>query len=121
MLLGKNFDLKIADFGFAAPIDGKDGSGNLETFLGTLNYMAPEIHLRTPYDGKAVDVFAAGVILFMMVSAHQPFETAEPHDPYYKCVAAHRSDIFWRVHSKNKPEGDAFYSSEFKSLISGML
>lgn len=78
LLLGSNYELKIADFGFAAPIDGKDGSGSLETYLGTLTYMAPEIHLRLPYDGRSIDVFAAGVILFMMVSAHQPFETAEP-------------------------------------------
>lgn len=38
--------LKIADFGFAAPVAGKDGSGSLHTKLGTLNYMAPEIHLK---------------------------------------------------------------------------
>ena len=36
------FELKIADFGFAAPIEGKDGQGNLNTRIGTLNYMSPE-------------------------------------------------------------------------------
>jgi len=44
ILLDQNFVLKIADFGFAAPVEGRDGSGNLMTKLGTLNYMAPEIH-----------------------------------------------------------------------------
>jgi serine/threonine protein kinase len=70
LLLSKNYELKIADFGFAAPVDGKDGSGSLTTYLGTLNYMAPEIHLQQPYDGRSVDIFSAAVILFMMVSAH---------------------------------------------------
>lgn len=46
LLLDHQFTLKIADFGFAAPVEGKDGSGNLTTKLGTLNYMAPEIHLK---------------------------------------------------------------------------
>lgn len=113
--------MKIADFGFAAPSDGRDGKGILETYLGTLNYMAPEIHLQQPYDGRCVDVFAAGVILFMMVSAHQPFDTAEPQDPYYRCVAATRCDIFWRVHSKNKESGEEFYSESLKNLIQAML
>jgi len=45
-LLDHLYTLKIADFGFAAPVEGKDGSGNLYTKLGTLNYMAPEIHLK---------------------------------------------------------------------------
>ena len=49
LLLDKNFTLKIADFGFAAPIEGRDGNGNLTTKLGTMNYMAPEIHLNQPY------------------------------------------------------------------------
>jgi len=46
LLLDHQFMLKIADFGFAAPVEGRDGSGQLTTKLGTLNYMAPEIHLK---------------------------------------------------------------------------
>ena len=38
------FNVKVADFGFAAPVDGRDGAKFLETKLGTPNYMAPEIH-----------------------------------------------------------------------------
>lgn len=49
LLIGNNFDLKIADFGFAGPIQGRDGSGFLYTKLGTLNYMAPEVLANLPY------------------------------------------------------------------------
>lgn len=117
LLLDGEYNLKIADFGFAAPTMGRDGSGYLETKLGTLNYMAPEIHLKQPYQGKSVDIFAAGCILFIMVAQHPPFTTATPQDPFYRCLAANRADIFWRTHCKNKNEGDNFFSEEFKSLI----
>jgi len=102
LLLDHQYCLKIADFGFAAPVEGRDGSGNLTTKLGTLNYMAPEIHLKQPYNGKSVDLFAAAIILFIMVAQHPPFTTAQPTDPFYRCLAANRADIFWKTHCKNK-------------------
>ena len=68
ILLDEDFNLKIADFGFAAPVEGRDGQGELHTKLGTLNYMAPEIHLKQPYEGKCVDLFASAIILFIMVA-----------------------------------------------------
>ena len=44
ILLDSNFNVKIADFGFAAPIEGRTSTGYLYSYLGTHNYMAPEIH-----------------------------------------------------------------------------
>jgi serine/threonine protein kinase len=35
LLLDENFNLKVADFGFSAPVRGRDGSGLLTTVLGT--------------------------------------------------------------------------------------
>jgi carbon catabolite-derepressing protein kinase len=35
ILLDENFNVKVTDFGFAAPIQGRDGSGFLKTVLGT--------------------------------------------------------------------------------------
>jgi len=121
LLLDKNFTLKIADFGFAAPIEGRDGSGNLTTKLGTMNYMAPEIHLDQPYQGEQIDVFASAIILFIMVAQHPPFTAAQPSDPFYRCLAGKRGDIFWRTHCKNKEGGEDFFSEEFKNLIEFML
>jgi serine/threonine protein kinase len=113
--------LKIADFGFAAPISGRDGSGALKTKLGTESYMAPEIHMRKPYNGASVDLFATGIILFIMFTQHPPFTRAEPSDPFYRLICANRADLFWKAHSKNKPNGAEFFSEEFKSLITSML
>lgn len=46
VLFDSEFNLKLADFGFAAALAGKDGSGLLHTVLGTESYMAPEIHAK---------------------------------------------------------------------------
>jgi len=47
--------------------------------------MAPEIQSRN-YIGTQVDIFAAGVILFIMYSGSPPFERAIPTDTYYKLI-----------------------------------
>jgi 5'-AMP-activated protein kinase catalytic alpha subunit len=46
IMLDGDFNIKIADFGFAAPVEGRTGTGYLHTYLGTKNYMAPEIHAK---------------------------------------------------------------------------
>jgi serine/threonine protein kinase len=51
LLFDHEFNLKIADFGFAAPLAGRDGSNTLKTVLGTFGYMAPEIFAKLPYNG----------------------------------------------------------------------
>ena len=119
LLFDAYFNLKIADFGFAAPIGGRDGSGYLKTRLGTESYMAPEIHQRKAYNGASVDLFASGIILFIMVTQHPPFSKADPNDPFYRMINANRTDLFWKTHSRNKPEG--FFTEEFKHLITAML
>lgn len=83
--------------------------------------MAPEIHLRQPYMGREVDLFASAIILFILVSGHPPFTTAQQTDGFYKCIANNRSDIFWRTHAKNKPDGANFMSPALKDLINCML
>mmetsp|Transcript_107595 Transcript_107595/g.150044 ORF Transcript_107595/g.150044 Transcript_107595/m.150044 type:complete len:135 (+) Transcript_107595:284-688(+) len=46
LLLDKDFNLKIADFGYAAMVKGHQETSDLHTVLGTKTYMAPEIHLQ---------------------------------------------------------------------------
>ena len=83
--------------------------------------MAPEIHLEAPYQGKQVDIFAAAIILFLLVAHQPPFTQAKVTDPYYKCIAGNRADIFWKTHSRNKPGGENFFSPEFQELVTCML
>lgn len=121
LLYDGDFNLKIADFGFAAPLYGRDGSGFLRTRLGTESYMAPEIHMKQPYSGESVDLFASAIILFIMFTQHPPFHKALPEDPFYKLICINRLDVFWKAHARNKPNGEAFFSDNFKDLISRMV
>jgi len=66
LLFDHNMNLKIADFGFAKALEGKNKSGVLRTNLGSRGYKAPEIEMKYPYNGATTDIFACGVILFIM-------------------------------------------------------
>ena len=78
LLLDRDYVLKITDLGFAAPLAGRDGSGLLQTQLGTASYMAPEIHLGKEYEGARVDFFASAIILFVILTQRPPFTSANP-------------------------------------------
>lgn len=61
--------IKVADFGFATSKSTK----NLQRFVGTQTYMAPEIIEMHSYDGFQTDIFSMAVILFMIVKGSYPF------------------------------------------------
>jgi serine/threonine protein kinase len=74
--------------------------------------MAPEIHQKQRYQGKNADLFAAAIILFVMVTQRSPFGTATPSDKFYKCLAANRADLFWKGHTNTGQ-----FSDELKDLL----
>ncbi len=82
--------------------------------------MAPEILLGKPYSGSAIDLFACGIILFIMVAQTPPFIKAVIQDPLYRMLMENKEDLFWRAHLKNKP--NSFHFTEaFKMLVTGLL
>merc|ERR1711959_583068 len=64
-----NATLKIADFGFSRVPE--EGNPMLESVVGTPYYMAPEIHIKQPYD-DTVDLWAVGVVLFQSIFGRVP-------------------------------------------------
>jgi serine/threonine protein kinase len=81
--------------------------------------MAPEILNRQPYQGHVVDIFALGVILFILYAQHPPFTQASTSDSFYKLLATNRADLFWKMHSQRHEAN--FFTEEFKDLITSML
>ncbi|KAF8675764.1 hypothetical protein HU200_047249 [Digitaria exilis] len=70
ILLTREFDAKIADFGLAklSKREGATGDSSLELshMRGTTGYMAPEWALNVPINAK-VDVYSYGIVLLEMV------------------------------------------------------
>ncbi len=73
--------VKLIDFGFSVVV----GNGvKLKVFCGTPSYMAPEIVRKHEYDGKPVDIWALGVLLFVLLTGTFPFRGISEQDLYQK-------------------------------------
>lgn len=74
--------VKVCDFGLAKLMDpGGPGQGLTRRgmIVGTPDYMSPEQAVGDPVDGRT-DVYAAGVILYEMLTGRRPFEAKDPGD-----------------------------------------
>lgn len=65
-----DISVKLIDFGFATELTE---GGELTTFCGTPNYLAPEMLSPQPRYGKQVDMWSFGVILFILLGGYPPF------------------------------------------------
>ena len=95
ILVDEKFNPKICDFGFASDLQGKDGSGLLTDYLGTMNYAAPEIFLNRPYKGVKVDIFSLGVVLLNLATCKIGFIQATRKDKYYRNIMVKRYERYW--------------------------
>ena len=75
ILIDKNDDVKLCDFGFSKVVEKNSvhQDEHSTTFCGSLGYCAPEILLRTPYEPYKTDVWSLGVVLYKMVFGGMPF------------------------------------------------
>jgi MAP/microtubule affinity-regulating kinase len=78
--LDKNVQVKVADFGLSQAFNGPNGQA-LKTQCGTPNYMGPEFTGET-YEGAPADIYAMGVMLFLITQAQFPFSQA--NDVHYR-------------------------------------
>jgi len=59
--------VKLIDYGFSVVVANQQ---RLKVFCGTPSYMSPEIVRKHEYDGKPVDMWALGVLLYVMLTEH---------------------------------------------------
>ncbi|MSZ39607.1 MAG: Stk1 family PASTA domain-containing Ser/Thr kinase [Actinobacteria bacterium] len=70
VLLADDGRIKLGDFGLARDIDNHTSTGSL---VGTVAYLSPELVMRGIADARS-DVYAAGIMLFEMLTGRQPYE-----------------------------------------------
>jgi len=121
LLLDKDFDLVLADFGYAQKFDKNDGGDRSKIRCGTESYMCPEMFVMGKgYSGCKADVFAAGIILFIMIWGRPPFFNAKPTDPFYKNFALGTPEKYWHVF-ETKLNGGVEYNKDLKDMINAMF
>ena len=75
-------EIKVSDFGLSQVIGPNELA---QTTVGTLCYAAPEIFLGQPC-GKEVDFWSIGVIIFLLVSGHLPFDSLDDSEVARKTI-----------------------------------
>ncbi|XP_032590033.1 uncharacterized protein LOC6560691 isoform X3 [Drosophila grimshawi] len=71
VLLDKDMNIKLADFGFSNHYE--EGS-LLRTWCGSPPYAAPEVFQGLEYDGPKSDIWSLGVVLYALVCGALPFD-----------------------------------------------
>mmetsp|Transcript_507 Transcript_507/g.445 ORF Transcript_507/g.445 Transcript_507/m.445 type:complete len:315 (-) Transcript_507:255-1199(-) len=115
ILVDNDYTLKIADFGYSSH------KAKNESSKGTYGYMTPEIYSGEKYSSQSADLFAAAIILFILISHHPPFECAISNNPHYNLIRMNQYNSFWKVHTRKKERGLDFFSEDFRSLFMSMV
>ncbi|KAB0802423.1 hypothetical protein PPYR_04609 [Photinus pyralis] len=86
--------LKLGDFGLACEV-----TGPLYTVCGTPTYVAPEILAESGY-GLKIDVWAAGVILYILLCGYPPFASQDnDQEKLFDCILSGQYDFpdeYWQ-------------------------
>ena len=79
ILIKKNYEIKIIDFGFGM----YNPENKLQKFFcGTPNYMAPEIAEKKPYNGQLADMWSLGILVYKIFCADFPFKGKNEKELY---------------------------------------
>ncbi|XP_038060427.1 calcium/calmodulin-dependent protein kinase type II delta chain-like isoform X4 [Patiria miniata] len=105
----KGAAVKLADFGLAIELQGDQPAWF--GFAGTPGYLSPEVLKKDPY-GRAVDIWACGVILYILLVGYPPFWDEDQHRLYSQIKAG--------SYDYPSPEWDTV-TTEAKQLIDSML
>ncbi|XP_065064493.1 calcium/calmodulin-dependent protein kinase type IV-like [Rhopilema esculentum] len=84
---GQDSKILITDFGFAKTATSAEDKTLFTTWCGTPEYIAPELLCKKPYT-NSVDLWAIGVITYVMISGHLPFAAETPSKLYQQIVRA---------------------------------
>ena len=108
---------QVADFGFSKTFELSE-SATMFTECGTPGYMAPEMMTAKGYDGMAVDLWAAGVILFIMLAGFPPFQRPAADDWWFDKLVKNKHALFWQAHCRSACFSDLTKGTGYVRLAS---
>ena len=118
LLVGENFQMKIADFDNAC-IDGQ----SYTAARGTAFYRAPELINGTIKNGYAADIYSAAIILFLLKSGgilpHSEGKLFRGLDLF--SLMNKDIDVFWEKHCEIQNKPSNFFDEDFKALFDAMV
>ena len=86
VLLADDGRVKVADFGLARAINSDtQHTATGGVLIGTVSYLSPELVVNGHADARA-DVYAAGVLIYEMLTGHKPHQAESPIQVAYKHV-----------------------------------
>jgi serine/threonine-protein kinase len=85
VLISDDGRVKVADFGLARAVEADGHSVTQGMIIGTVAYLSPEQVERGEADGRS-DVYAAGILLFEMITGQVPHAGESPLSVAYQHV-----------------------------------
>ena len=111
--------MKLADFGLAIEVQGDQQAWF--GFAGTPGYLSPEVLKKEPY-AKPVDIWACGVILYILLVGYPPFWDEDQHRLYAQIKAgAYDVSYYQCIFQPCLTQMELFFSSHYLPfLFSGL-
>jgi len=117
LLLGKDGDIKIADFGWSVHAP----SSRRTTMCGTLDYLAPEMVEGRPHDER-VDLWTLGILCYEFLVGKPPFEEDKTESTYKRiCSVDLRFPHYLSTGAKDMISKLLKYQAEDRLSLKGIL
>jgi serine/threonine protein kinase len=118
IIISKNRQIKLADFGLACLIDPSENSNltRANTGMGTVNYMAPEQRTNASEVDSRADIYSLGVILYEIVTGELPLGAFDPPSKVNKRLSKKLDAVIIKA-LKTKPEERYQNATEIRVAI----
>ncbi|MFW6057307.1 MAG: protein kinase domain-containing protein [Persicimonas sp.] len=120
ILLGGDGEPKLTDFGLVLHVEQETRLTAQNAVVGTPNYMAPEQWRSEELDVRA-DVFAAGVLLYYLLTSRFPFPGETPVQVFHRMTSGEHSPLGLLPIRNNSPVTTAELRSALTAVVDRAL